>query len=46
MFGSYPYPPNIYEDNTIEFINVFVKEGSPQIIAREIKEYSKITQVE
>ena len=21
MFGSYPYPPNIYEDNTIEFIN-------------------------
>lgn len=46
MFGSYPYPPNIYEDNTIEFINVLVKEGSPKKIPQEIKEYSKITQEE
>ena len=46
MFGSYPYPPNIYEDNTIEFINILVKEGSPKKIPQEIKEYSKITQEE
>ena len=44
MFGSYPYPPNIYEDNTIEFINVFVKEGRPMALPREVKEASKITQ--
>ena len=29
MFGSYPYPPNLYENNTIEFISVFVKPGAP-----------------
>lgn len=46
MFGSYPYPPNIYEDNTIEFINVFVKEGKPPKIPKEIKEKSKLTQKE
>jgi len=28
MFGSYPYPGNILENNTIEFINVYVKPGS------------------
>ncbi len=46
MFGSYPYPPNIYEDNTIEFINVFVKDGKPPKVASAIKEKSKITQEE
>lgn len=46
MFGSYPYPPNIYEDNTIEFINVFVKEGAPPHINPESKEASKLTQEE
>ena len=25
MFGSYPHPPNIFEQNTVEFINVLVK---------------------
>jgi len=44
MFGSYPYPPNIYEDNTIEFINVFVKEGEPIPVPREVKEASRLTQ--
>lgn len=44
MFGSYPYPPNIYEDNTIEFINVFVKEGRPVPVSREVKEASRLTQ--
>lgn len=46
MFGSYPYPPNIYEDNTIEFINVFVKDGVPRKIKKEVKENSKLTQEE
>lgn len=46
MFGSYPYPPNIYEDNTIEFINVFVKPGKPPSIPKVAKEPSKLTQRE
>lgn len=48
MFGSYPYPPNIYEDNTIEFINVFVKDGAPPPLpaAAAVKEASKMTQEE
>lgn len=46
MFGSYPYPPNIYEDNTIEFITVFVKDGQPKKLSKEIKEKSIIKQEE
>ncbi|GAB4297205.1 MAG: site-specific DNA-methyltransferase [Myxococcota bacterium] len=46
MFGSYPYPPNIYEDNTIEFINVFVKDGKPKKLPKEVKEASKMNQEE
>lgn len=46
MFGSYPYPPNIYEDNTIEFVNVFVKRGIPASIPPNAKEPSKLTQEE
>ena len=46
MFGSYPFPPNIYEDNTIEFINVFVKGGQPKKLSKEIKELSKMKQEE
>ena len=46
MFGSYPYPPNIYEDNTIEFINVYVKDGAPPPIPKEAKGPSKLTQAE
>lgn len=46
MFGSYPYPPNIYEDNTIEFINVFAKDGVPPSIPLEAKKPSKLTQEE
>ncbi len=44
MFGSYPYPPNLYEDNTIEFINVFVKPGKPRKLPKPVKEASKLTQ--
>ena len=46
MFGSYPYPPNIYEDNTIEFINVYVKDGAPPPIPKAAKEPSRLTQEE
>lgn len=46
MFGSYPYPPNIYEDNTVEFINVYVKDGAPPSIQKEAKEPSKLSQKE
>jgi DNA modification methylase len=46
MFGSYPYPPNIYEDNTVEFINVYVKDGAPPSVPKEAKEASELTQEE
>ena len=44
MFGSYPYPPNLYERNYIEFIAVFVKPGSPRVLPPEVKEASKLSQ--
>ncbi|MEK6799353.1 MAG: site-specific DNA-methyltransferase [Planctomycetota bacterium] len=44
MFGSYPHPPNIYEDNTIEFINVLVKPGKPRKLSKPIKEGSRLSQ--
>jgi len=47
MFGSYPYPRNFYAQNTIEFINVFVKNGTPiNNLPNEIKEKSKLTERE
>ena len=46
MFGSYPYPPNIYENNTIEFVNVLVKPGKPTRIPRAVKEASRISQAD
>jgi DNA modification methylase len=46
MFGSYPYPGNILENNTIEFINVFVKPGKPPKYDEATKEASKLTQEE
>ncbi|MCI0563152.1 MAG: site-specific DNA-methyltransferase, partial [Nitrososphaera sp.] len=46
MFGSYPYPPNIYENNTVEFINVFVKDGPPPKTPAKVKEKSKLSQQE
>ena len=46
MFGSYPYPPNFYAQNTIEFISVYVKDGPPNPRETEIKEQSKLTQKE
>ena len=46
MFGSYPYPPNFYAQNTTEFISVYVKDGKPERPSKEIKEASKLTQKE
>ena len=46
MFGSYPYPPNILEDNTVEFINVYVKEGKPLSVSNEVKDANRLTQKE
>jgi DNA modification methylase len=44
MFGSYPFPPNLYERNYIEFIAVFVKPGAPRVLPAEVKERSRLTQ--
>jgi DNA modification methylase len=46
MFGSYPYPGNIFENNTIEFINVFVKPGKPPQFEKSVKESNKLSQQE
>ncbi len=46
MFGSYPYPPNIFENNTVEFINVFVKPGKPRKLPKPVKEASRLTEKE
>lgn len=46
MFGSYPYPRNFYAQNSSEFIAVYVKDGKPQGVSKEIKEQSKLTQKE
>lgn len=46
MFGSYPYPPNLYEQNTIEFINVMVKPGKPRKLPKAVKEPSALTEEE
>jgi len=46
MFGSYPYPPNLYAQNTSEFITIYVKDGKPKQVSKEVKEKSKLTQKE
>ncbi|MEN6347334.1 MAG: site-specific DNA-methyltransferase [Armatimonadia bacterium] len=44
MFGSYPFPPNLLEQNTCEFINVFVKAGRPRVLPQAVKEPSRLTE--
>ena len=44
MFGSYPYPPNFYAQNTIEFIAVYVKDGKPERKPNDLKLASKISE--
>lgn len=47
MFGSYPYPRNFYVQNTIEFITIYVKDGTPiNNVPIENKEKSKLSQKE
>jgi hypothetical protein len=39
IFGSYAYTRNFYAENRIEFINIFVKDGTPiNNLSQEIKE--------
>jgi modification methylase len=46
MFGSYPYPGNIIENNTIEFIAVYVKPGKPPKFDADVKEANALTRTE
>jgi modification methylase len=46
MFGSYPFPPNLYERNYIEFIAVFVKPGAPRVLPAPVKAASRLSQDE
>ena len=46
MFGSYPYPRNLYAQNTAEFIGVFVKGGKPVKPDQEAKALSTLSEAE
>jgi modification methylase len=46
MFGSYPYPGNIIENNTIEFINVYVKPGRPPKFPAAVRQANALTRGE
>ena len=46
MFGSYPYPGNIIENNTIEFINVYVKPGKPPKFDADVKAANELSRTE
>ncbi len=46
MFGSYPFPGNIIENNTIEMINVYVKPGKPPKFDPDLKEANRLTREE
>ena len=46
MFGSYPYPRNLYAQNTAEFIGVFVKGGKPAKPDPEAKALSVLSEAE
>lgn len=46
MFGSYPYPMNLYAQNTAEFTGVFVKEGRTDKPDPEAKARSALSQEE
>ena len=46
MFGSYPYPGNIIENNTVEMIGVYVKPGKPPRFDPDVKEASKLSREE
>lgn len=46
MFGSYPYPGNLLENNTIEFIKVYVKPGKSKKYPKYVKENEKLKKYE
>jgi len=46
MFGSYPHPGNLIENNTVEFINVYVKPGKPPKFPAEVKAANALTRAE
>jgi modification methylase len=46
MFGSYPHPGNIIENNTIEFINVYVNPGKPPRFGSDVKQANALTRAE
>ena len=46
MFGSYPYPRNLYAQNTAEFIGVFVKGGKPTKPDPDAKALSALSEAE
>src|ERR1044072_4866159 len=46
MFGSYPYPGNILECNTVEFINVYVKPGKPPHYDAAVKQANRLAREE
>jgi modification methylase len=46
MFGSYPFPPNLYERTYVELIAVFVKPGAPRRLPAAVKAGSRLTQDE
>ena len=46
MFGSYPYPPNILENNTIEFLSVYAKPGAAKKVKKTVKAENILKQAE
>ena len=46
IFGSYPYPGNLYAQKKMEFIGVFVKDGKPAKIDKDRKERSSLSKEE
>ena len=46
VFGSYPYPSNLYGQKKLEFIGVFVKDGKPAKIDKDRKEQSILSKEE
>ena len=46
MFGSYPFPGNILENNTVEFIHVYVKPGAPPKFPQRVKAANRLSRAE
>src|SRR5260370_16863362 len=46
MSGSYPFPGNILENNTTEFIHVYVKPGAPPKFPQRVKAASRLSRTE